>query len=481
MLFTTPEFALFFAVVLSLNWLIRGRRGLYKLFLLATNAVFYGSLEVRFLPLLLAVGLANWGTARLLTHPGLQLWRRTVLAVDVAINLGLLAFFKYFEFFFTAMEAALVFLGMETRLPMVEIIFPIGISFFTFQGLSYAIDVYRDRKQLVPGLLDVLLFVSFFPTVLSGPIMRARHFIPQLSRRAFDRRSFQVGFGLILMGLFKKIVIASYLSEHIVRQVFQVPGQYSSWTVLAAVYAYSIQIFCDFSGYSDLALGLGLLLGFQVPDNFQQPYAATDLRDFWRRWHISLSMWLRDYLYIPLGGNKKGRVRKYLNLMLTMGLGGLWHGAHARFILWGLLHGGGLVVNHLWKDWISKHGAAKTPGTSSKIWIGKIKMLTAWLVTFNFVSFLWVFFRAEDASRAWEIFTAIFRVSQPGLGFEFLVVPAILTGLALQIWERPAQGWYLHLQNRLPLPLQGLTIAVICLIILKLGPEGVLPFIYFQF
>ncbi|MBF0528186.1 MAG: MBOAT family protein [Deltaproteobacteria bacterium] len=481
MLFTSPEFALFFLVVIAINWWIRGRRGLYKAFLLIVNGIFYGSLEMRFLPLLLAVGVTNWGTAHLLNRPISQSWRKFILAVDVSFNLGLLAFFKYSEFFFSTLESTLLFLGSQARLPMAEITFPVGISFFTFQGLSYAIDVYRDRRQLVPSLTDVLVYVSFFPTVLSGPIMRARHFIPQLFRRTYDRRSFQIGFGLILMGLFKKIVIASYVSEHIVRQVFQVPSQYSSCTVLAGVYAYSIQIYCDFSGYSDLAIGLALLLGFQVMDNFRQPYVATDLRDFWRRWHISLSTWLRDYLYIPLGGNQKGEIRKHVNLILTMGLGGLWHGAHARFILWGILHGIGLVINHLWRDHWNKRRKTSQDELSINPWVQRLKQAAAWFLTFNFVSFLWVFFRAEDAGRAWEIFTAIFRIFQPGAGFELMVIPATMMGLALQVWERQAHEGYLRMQNRLPLPLQGLTIALFCIIILKLGPDGVLPFIYFQF
>ena len=486
MLFTTVQFALFFLVVLSVNWMLRNRQGPYRYFLLAANFFFYASLDVRFLPLLLVVGLSNWFFARLMARSAKPSSRKALISIDVTINLGLLAFFKYYEFCHRLFESLLMNFGITTTLPVAEIIFPIGISFFTFQGMSYAIDVYRDREQLVQSPVDILLFVSFFPTVLSGPIMRARNFLPQLVEPVYDSRAFQAGFALIISGLFKKIVIASYLSEHIVRQVFQVPANYSSLTVLAAVYSYSIQIFCDFSGYSDLAIGMALLLGYHIPDNFRQPYKATNLQEFWRRWHISLSTWLRDYLYISLGGNRKGRLHKYLNLMITMVLGGLWHGAHTRFILWGTLHGLGLALTHIYQD-LRKRWRPVTqdnvPASRSRLAVafGGIKTFFLWLLTFNVVSFLWVFFRAEDTPRAFEIFRAVFRMTQPGGGFEYYVIPAILIGLGIQFFGRYFYDLYIRVQEKLPAPIQGLVIALLCIGILRLGPEGVLPFIYFQF
>ncbi|MEW6263099.1 MAG: MBOAT family protein [Thermodesulfobacteriota bacterium] len=476
--FTTGQFAVFFLIVLSLNWCLRGRPRAYRPFLLAANAFFYGSLSVRFLPLLLAVGLSNWFLGLLLTRTGSPSARKWLLFLDVALNLGLLAFFKYFEFFYDLLEGMMLRLGLPAPAPIMEVVFPIGLSFFSFQGLSYALDLYRRPDRPAAGLLDVLLFVSFFPTVLSGPIMRADDFLPQLTRPTVEPRSFDLGFALILSGLFKKVVLASYLSEHIVRQVFQVPLHYSSWAVLAGVYSYSIQIYCDFSGYSDLAIGLALLMGYRLPDNFRQPYTALNAQDFWRRWHISLSTWLRDYLYIPLGGNRSGRFRKYINLMITMLLGGLWHGAHSRFLLWGALHGLWLAATHVWQDLAAGRNRARPAGSRSYGWLGKA---FSWFVTFNLVSFLWVFFRAEDSVRAFEIFQAAFSLDRPGAGFEFLVAPAILTGLAGQLFGRRVQELYLGLQERLPAPLKGALIAALCLIIIKLGPEGVLPFIYFQF
>ena len=486
MLFTTVQFAIFFMIILALNWTFRRGRRPYKWFLLLANIVFYGSLEIRFLPLLLVIGFANWFFALFMARTARPGAAKALLLADITVNLGLLAFFKYFEFFYSQAESLLLMLGMKTNLPFMEVVFPIGISFFTFQGLSYAIDVYRDREQVVSSLLDVLLFVSFFPTVLSGPIMRARNFIPQLTVARYNSQDFQNGFALILSGLFKKIVIASYLSEHIVRQVFQVPENYSSLTVLAAIYSYSIQIYCDFSGYSDLAMGLALLLGYQIPVNFRQPYTATNLQDFWHRWHISLSTWLRDYLYISLGGNRLGIVRKYINIMVTMALGGLWHGAHSRFILWGMLHGLGLVLTHAYRDVRKRVLGEGRPDRSEPIprgtavW-GGVKSTLCWFLTFNAVSFLWVFFRADNTDWALQVFASAFKFNQAGAGFEFLVIPAVLIGLLLQFLGGSVQRFYLGLQTRLPILLQAVVIAVICVIILKLGPDGVLPFIYFQF
>lgn len=480
--FTTIEFAVFFLIILSVNWLLRDQTKPYKLLLLSANLFFYGCLNIRFLPLLFTVALSNWLFALIIARAEKKWIKKAWLTFDLFINLGLLAFFKYFEFFFTSLEKILVFLNIHVNLPMAELIFPIGISFFTFQGVSYIIDVYRDHEKLVENPVDILLFVSFFPTIMSGPIMRAGSFIPQLYKSEYNSHDFQAAFALIISGLFKKIVIASYLSEHIVRQVFQVPDQYSSLSVLAAVYGYSIQIYCDFSGYTDMAIGLAMLLGYNIPENFRQPYRALNIQDFWRRWHISLSTWLRDYLYISLGGNRSGN--KAVNLMITMVLGGLWHGAHSRFIIWGAMHGLGLVVNHAYND--LKRKLAGTPEKKSlkreaQAPLKWLKSFFNWFLTFHFVTFLWVFFRAEDTGRALEILKIVFMFNHPGDGFEFLVIPAVLTGLAIQFVGRHIYNGFISFQERLPVPLQGVTIAILCIIIMRLGPEGVLPFIYFQF
>ena len=479
------EFALFLLLALWLNWALRSRRSVYRGFLLTANALFYASQSTGLLVLPLGVGMSNYLFALLVSRTRGSTLRKVWLSADIILNLGFLAFFKYFEFLYQSLDSVLTPLGLNLHLPFIELYFPIGISFFTFQGISYCIDVYRDPKGLVQNPVNVLLFVSFFPTILSGPIMRARQFIPQLDKPDYDSRSFHDAFVLILIGLFKKLVISSYLSEHIVRDVFQVPAAYSSVTVLLGVYAYSIQIYCDFSGYSDIAIGIAQLLGFRLPQNFGVPYGVCNVQEFWRHWHISFSTWLRDYLYIPLGGSRKGRLRKYANLMATMAIGGLWHGPQSRFLLWGTLHGIVLALTHAVKDIRQAKFAAcrdKESGAdpSASTWAPVFKAGT-WFLTFSLVAFLWVFFEAEDSSRAMEIFQAIFAFKTKGMSFESWILPVLAAGLMIQFVGPYAMHLFSKIQQRMPIPLQAAFLAMLCILIIKLGPSGIPPFIYFQF
>ncbi|SPJ14853.1 Membrane bound O-acyl transferase MBOAT family protein [Syntrophobacter sp. SbD2] len=479
------EFALFLLLALWLNWALRSRRSVYRGFLLTANALFYASQSTGLLLLPLGVGMSNYLFALLVSRAKGNTLRKVWLGADIILNLGFLVFFKYFEFLYQSLDSVLDHLGLHLHLPFIELYLPIGISFFTFQGLSYCIDVYRDPKELVQNPVDVLLFVSFFPTILSGPIMRARQFVPQLDKPDYDSRSFHDSFVLILIGLFKKLVISSYLSEHIVRDVFQVPAAYSSLTVLLGVYAYSIQIYCDFSGYSDIAIGVAQLLGFRLPQNFRVPYGVCNVQEFWHHWHISFSTWLRDYLYIPLGGSRKGRLRKYANLMATMAIGGLWHGAQGRFLLWGTLHGMALVLTHAVKDIRQTRFAAERDkksgaGMAVSTWAPAFKA-GAWFLTFNLVSFLWIFFRAEDSARAMEVFQAIFAFKAKGIGFESWILPVLAAGLMIQFVGPYALHLFSKIQQRMPVPLQAAPLALLCILIIKLGPSGIPPFIYFQF
>ncbi len=472
--FVTIEFASFFLLVLIGGRFLDGYPYPYKIFLLICNLIFYACAGYVFVPLLLVAAVLNWGAARLMERSEHEGFRKLWLGLDIAANLGLLAFFKYYEFMVSALETLLAGWGLwgGLGLPMTDILFPVGISFYTFQGLSYAIDQYRE-KQPAQSFGRVLLFVSFFPTILAGPIMRAHRFWPQLDARARDPRAVPEGFALILSGLFKKVVLASYLSEHVVRDVFLTPEAYSSWGVLMAIYGYAVQIFCDFSGYSDLALGVGRLMGYRLPENFNSPYLALNLQDFWRRWHITLSLWLRDYLYIPLGGNRRGN--RYLNLIVTMVLGGLWHGAHFRFLVWGFGHGMGLAVVHAFRT--LKENISWTPPAVVRF----ASIPAAWLLTFHFVALLWIFFRADDMDRALEIIRRVCCFGLPGEGFPVAAVPAVLAGLLLQKAGRPLFHVFVRFQERLSWPAQAAVCALICGAILKLGPDGVLPFIYFQF
>ncbi|MDR3570177.1 MAG: MBOAT family O-acyltransferase [Syntrophobacteraceae bacterium] len=478
------DFSLFLLAVLWLNWMLRGRP-VYRYFLLAANFFFYATQKTGLLFLPLGVGISNYLFALLISRTENISRKKIWLWTDIVINLGFLAFFKYFEFLYNCLDSVLLSLNLKLPPPFFDILFPIGISFFTFQGISYCIDVYRDPGQVVKNPVDVLLFVSFFPTILSGPIMRARRFIPQIDHPDYDSGSLHESFALILSGLFKKLVISCYLGDHLVHDVFQAPAGYSSLTVLLAVYAYSIQIYCDFSGYSDIAIGVAQLMGYRIPENFRMPYAAANAREFWQHWHISLSTWLRDYLYIPLGGSRKGKVRKYVNLMLTMVLGGLWHGPDSRFVLWGMLHGIFLCLSHLAQDirqaLFGAKGASKPVEViSTPRWAPLSKFMRCFF-TFNVVSFLWVFFQAENTARAFDVFRAIFAANLKGQSFEALVLPAMAAGLAIQFAFPKALALYTRLQERLPLYLQAPLPAMLCVLIIRLGPSGIPPFIYFQF
>jgi D-alanyl-lipoteichoic acid acyltransferase DltB (MBOAT superfamily) len=476
------DFALFFGAVLILNWSLKSKQKAYPRFLLAANFIFYGLGAPKFLPLLLVVGLSNWLTC--LGFDRCTQKRRLVLILDLAVNLGLLIFFKYFEFLLTTLEA-MGFVPPWNRLfSLPEIVYPVGLSFFTFQGLSLAIDQYRSPDTKAPSLLDTMVFVSFFPTVLSGPIQRYQTFHSQVTYSKPAPESVNLGLTLILSGLFKKVALSGYLSEHIVRGVFQVPDSYSALGVLGGIYGYSAQIYLDFSGYSDLAQGTALLLGVEVGRNFMAPYLTTNIRDFWRQWHISLSTWLRDYLYIPLGGSRRGS--KTLNLILTQTLGGLWHGAHLRYLIWGLGHGLALAATHLFLDRKNKKLAAwaelglkhwQLPRSRYK----SLKKFGGFLLTVNFVSFMWILFRAENMDRALEIARAALNFTRPGQGAPIMVWLMVLLTLGIQAWGLRIRQVFIKFQSRLGVPLLALWCALWVILIIKLGPDGVLPFIYFQY
>lgn len=497
--FVTLDFALFFLAVLCVFSLVgRSFKG-HRYLLLGFNIAFYACAGVRFLPLLFFVAFVNWLCARLTNSQPLRKhgFRRCVITIAAAVQIFLLAFYKYYEFFILNTEKLLSLAGVRCSLigllPDTDILLPVGLSFYIFQGLSYAVDRYRDTGLKALGYADVLTFVSFFPTVLAGPIMRSSQFFPQFAEdpapadpeykkleKACINRDIAEGFTYILSGLFKKVVLASYLSEHIVRDVFQSPEFYSSETVLIAMYAYAMQIFCDFSGYTDLAMGIGRLMGIQVPQNFKAPYLAASLQDFWHRWHISLSTWLRDYLYISLGGNRSGN--KYCNLFVTMTLGGLWHGAHLRFLIWGMAHGAGLVVCHMWKS-VRK----KLPLLSLSEKLGNNKAAAAlytffcWFLTFHTVCVLWLFFRADDTASALAMLQKILEFTAEGDGYSLLVPAAVLVTMFMQKFGPYGFDGLAFVLEKAWLPVKIVIISLFAAVILKLGPDGVLPFIYFQF
>jgi D-alanyl-lipoteichoic acid acyltransferase DltB (MBOAT superfamily) len=454
----------------------------YPAFLLVASLVFYFLGAPKFLPLLVIVGLANWFTARQMRPDVLASRRKLYLIADITFCLSLLGFFKYFEFFVITIDG----LGFNVQglLNLPDIVYPVGQSFFTFQGLSLAIDRYRRPDSNPPTIVETLLFVSFFPTVLSGPIQRFEPFMGQFKKKLPSPEDLNMALVLILSGLFKKIAMSSYLSEHIVRGVFQVPESYSFLGVLAGIYGYSAQIYLDFSGYSDLAQGIGLLIGFDVGQNFQSPYLTTNIRDFWRRWHISLSTWLRDYLYFPLGGSKKGS--RFVNLLITQTLGGLWHGAHLRYIVWGFVHGLLLAITHQYRDRkLRLERAWKVIGFKSwqrpkPRWVRSKKFL-CFLLTFNFVSFTWILFRAESFHRAKDIFKLSIDPFRAGLGAPLMAWLLVFLTLLAQRYGEGLKQIFFNVQAKMSIPVLSLWCALWVIIIIKLGPAGVLPFIYFQY
>lgn len=340
MLFPTFRFALFFLVVLALGWRLSGRPRAWKLLMLAASYVFYAAWDWRFLGLIVLSTVVN-ETVAVAIHSSEGKSRRSWLIGGVAFNLGLLGYFKYAGFFLSGLSALLRPFGLQPAWFTASIVLPIAISFFTFQGISYVVDVYR-REFEPAALIEVALYLAFFPHLVAGPIVRPGEFIPQLRRRR-NPEAVDVSRAarLIGRGMVKKVVIASAMAQ-VADPVFAAPGQYHALGVVVAVLAYAVQIYADFSGYTDMAIGLALLLGIKFPQNFDRPYSAASLQEFWRRWHITLSRWLRDYVYIPLGGNRDGKAQR--NLIVTMALGGLWHGASWSFVAWGLFHGAGLAL-----------------------------------------------------------------------------------------------------------------------------------------
>src|SRR3954470_18278580 len=380
--FPSFEFAIFFPVVLGASWLLMPRPRAWKPFILAASYTFYAAASVKYCLLLAGVALANQAGAVLVDRTEDDRHRKWITTATVAIDLGVLGVFKYYGFFTQQVGDFLHSIGLGMPVPLLTLALPVGLSFWTFQAISYVVDVKRGIIEPAPTL-DVMLYLSFFPHVVAGPIVRAREFLPQLQTPR-DPRNVAVGSAMVLiaLGLIKKVAIADYLARTVVDPVFGVPQAYHAPDALLAAYAYAAQIYCDFSGYTDIAIGAALLMGIVFPQNFNSPYRATSFRDFWRRWHMTLSRYLRDFLYIPLGGNRHGRLRTARNLMITMTLGGLWHGAAWGFVLWGAIHGTCLVIDHQLRGRVS-----------APVWL-------RWFVVLQVVVLAWIPFRAPDLGVA---------------------------------------------------------------------------------
>jgi D-alanyl-lipoteichoic acid acyltransferase DltB (MBOAT superfamily) len=476
MLFPTVTFAIFFMVVLPVSWLLMPKPARWRVFMLAASYYFYGYWNPRFVLLIAFSTLFNQASAKLIYRTERESLRRMLLAVAVLGNLGLLGYFKYYDFFVSSAQNLLENVGIHIAPEIIAITLPVGISFFTFQALSYVIDIYRRTFEPV-SLLEFAVYESFFPHVVAGPIVRAAEFLPQLKERHDPRRvDASKAFFLIFLGLFKKVVLANFLATEIVDQVFASPGQHSGLETLVAIYGYSVQIYADFSGYTDMAIGLALLLGFRFPQNFDSPYAAVSLQDFWRRWHMTLSRWLRDYLYVPLGGNRGSRRATYRNLMLTMVLGGLWHGAAWTFVVWGGIHGGFLSFEHWRRERRLERGLPEPADTA-------LRRAGRRFVTFQIVCFAWVFFRAESFSNAWEMLGRLlpWHWFEAAPAVKLSIILAIAAGIGSQYIPKDAMSRGMAAFSRLSPVAQGVALGFVLLMTNTLGPRGVAPFIYFRF
>jgi alginate O-acetyltransferase complex protein AlgI len=464
--FPTIEFAAFFAIVFVISWGLQPHPRAWRPFILAASYFFYGWVDWRWVLLLVASSIVNTFASQVIARSPSAATRKRALIGAIAFDLGLLCVFKYLGFFVTQVDDGLDSIGLGSPLPIAQTVLPIGISFFTFQAISYVVDVYRGETRAAP-LIDVAILQAFFPHIVAGPIVRANELLPQL-RTPRDPRAVLAGPALFLIvgGLLKKTVIADELARRVVDPVYSDPSAHSGGELLLAFYGFAAQIYCDFSGYTDMAIGLALLLGYQLPQNFNRPYLALSLQDFWRRWHMTLSRWLRDYLYIPLGGNRRGRAKTYRNIMITMLLGGLWHGASWTFGLWGGIHGAALSAE--------RYARERFPGFRLPAW-------AAWLVTFHVVCVAWVFFRAPDLHTAFGVLGGL-GLGGPSplvtLPLVLLVVLAVLVQAVPRERWRDAEAWLVAR----PVALQGIAIgAVIVAADAAVGQQGVAPFIYYRF
>lgn len=410
MLFHSLTFLIFLVVILAIYWLSSGRLRLAVC--LAASCFFYGWWDYRFLALVGASIAVDFAVGLGLENFTSRAKRRALLAISLGVNLGVLAIFKYLDFFRNSLEELAVSIGWQLDWPTLNLILPIGISFYTFQTLSYSIDVYRGKLTAERDWLRFATYVIFFPQLVAGPIVRASEFLPQLATdRTWCFDQFRKGFGLMLLGFFKKLVIADNIGV-LVDHLFDNPGIYTAVNAAAVMVLYAFQIYGDFSGYSDIAIGVALMMGFVFPTNFRFPYFAISFSDFWRRWHITLSTWLRDYVYIPLGGNRGSHFATARNLMTTMLLGGLWHGANWTFVIWGGLHGVLLILQRVWSGWnrtpmIVVDSAGHRRGSIRQVAIEATKMISVFVC----VCLAWVIFRSNDFDQA-------VHVIQPLLGFD---------------------------------------------------------------
>ena len=468
MIFTTGLFLIVFTIFFGTYIIIAPHQKAKLIYLTIFSFYFYYKSSGWFVSLLLYTAVLDFSMAKLLYKQSNEKRKKLIVTLSVILNLLLLGYFKY-TYFISGIVGQSI--GKTFDLP--EIILPVGISFFTFQSISYIIDVYRKDIEPVESFIEYLFFISFFPQLVAGPIVRAKDFIPQIKKPyLLSDIAFGEGFYLILSGLLKKMVISDYISINFVDRIFENPALYTGFENLMAVYGYALQIYCDFSGYTDMAIGIALWLGYGLPLNFNHPYKALNITDFWRRWHISLSSWLKDYLYIPLGGNRHGKTRQYFNLFITMVLGGLWHGASWNFLVWGALHGAGLAIHKLVEPKLKKLSFQSD--------------FLSGLITFHFVCFCWIFFRAADISVVEiilkQIFTSFhFEIVQQVIAAYKWIFLLMVIGFSIHFLSDSFKMKLKEITNQTPLLVKLSMLIAAIVFIGQIKSSEVQPFIYFQF
>jgi alginate O-acetyltransferase complex protein AlgI len=458
----------------TMSWSLRRYRTYQKAFLLLASYYFYARWDWHLSGLLAGVSLFDWGVSRALTRVSSR-YRRALLVAGVGANVGLLCVFKLYDFFRDSVAAFGAFLGLSAHLPMLELFLPVGISFYTFQGIAYLVDVYKGRAFEARTLLDFLVFMAFFPRLLAGPICRSYDLLPQLAADApqgIIEPSRAVV--LIVSGLFKKMVLASLLATRLVDDAFQIPGNYSSIELLIATYAYTAEVYLDFSGYTDLARGLSLILGFRIPENFACPYRATNIGEFWQRWHITFSTWLRDYVYFPLGGSRGSRWRTYANLILTFVVCGIWHGSRWTFVLWGLAHGVALAAYRMGRDIRRLRGLPKAAQARWQSFAG-------WFVTLHFCALARILFKSSDLETAGEFFASLGHFSLPGHGLDRIVILVTVIGIGMNFAGGPIFEACVRWHARLPAPARSAAWVAAGAVLLVIKTRDVAPYIYFGF
>ncbi|MDE6383322.1 MAG: MBOAT family protein [Paramuribaculum sp.] len=478
LLFNTGLFLILFAAFLIIYQMLRRHRTIKFLFVIAFSLYFYYKSSAEYCFILLGVCLSDYFLGRLMGLTERKWKRKAIVWVNVVVNVGMLVYFKYFNLLYETIANF-----TSSKFDALDIVLPAGISFFTFRSISYIVDIYRRDIEPCKDFLAYTFYLTFFPPILAGPVVRAKDMLPQVEANPIASKVMtSEGLFLIMCGLIKKVVVADFISANFVDRIFDNPSLYSGFEVLMGVYGFVIQIYCDFSGYSDMAIGIALLLGYQFADNFRSPFKSQSPSEFWRRWHISLSTWLRDYVYIPMGGNRCSKLRRNANLASTMVIGGLWHGASWMYLIWGALHGA-LLVGHksLKAIFPSKSDSAEIKKKNSR-WRRAFNIF----ITFNLITLTFVFFRADSLSKISDMWNQIahnFHLSVAPQFIEgYLAIVIVIAGAFIlhftpEHWTPKLKSFY----HKCPLIVQALVLVIVIIIVIQMRQSEIMPFLYLKY